>query len=398
MSNTQGVEGKRFTCSLPTKVMFGAEVVKSVGEEVSGLGRHAMVVAAAETMKKIGALQQVVESLERSGVAVTVFDDVQSDPTVEAIDHAARICAAQGCDVVVGLGGGSAVDFAKGVAVGASHPGSVLDYIGRPGYVPKPVTAQVLPIVAIPTTAGTGAEVTGVAVITVPRANEKHGIISPRIFPRIAIVDPTLMLSVPPRITAATGFDVIGHAVEAFVSKFTSPFSDLAALEALRLVGLSLRTAVQSPENLAARANMAWAATLGGVAIANAGMTVAHGIAQALGGRFHVPHGEAVASCLPETLETILEVCEERLARIADVMGFSRPEMGISERAQACIAGLKALREDVGLDIRLREFDISVGDVSQLVEDVFQTQQWSLEHHPSALDREDVCRILTVRL
>jgi len=381
---------KRFACALPTRILFGTGVIDSAGEEVSALGQHAMIVAAAESMRRIGALQQLIDSLGGLGVRVTVYEEVQSDPTVDDIDRVAARCKESGCDVVIGLGGGSSVDFAKGVAVGSTHPGSVVDYMGRAGFTPKPLTDSVLPVVAVPTTAGTGAEVTAVAVITIPETHEKHGIISPRVFPRCAIIDPSLMLSLPPRLTAGTGFDVIGHALEAFVSKFTTRFGDMVALESLRLAGKALPRAVENPDDVQARSDMAWAAMLGGAAIANAGMTVAHGIGQALGGRFHVPHGEAVAFCLPETMETVSEARRERLARAANAMGFSRPSMSEPERVRACIDGLKAVRRRIGLEIPLRELGIGPPDVVDLVNDVFETQRWSLEHHPAALEKQDV--------
>jgi len=387
-----------FVCSMPTKVVFGVDKIDSVGDETKQLGSHALVVAAAKTMEKIGALARAKDSLEKAGLAVTVFQEVESDPTVAAIDKVAEVCRRKGCSVVVGLGGGSAIDFAKGVAVGAAHRGSVLDYMTRVGYPPQPITGKTLPIVAIPTTAGTGAEVTAVAVITIPATHEKHGIINPLVMPKVAIVDPGLMLSLPPRLTAGTGFDVFGHAFEAFVSRFTTPFADAVALEALRLVGAYLVPAVREQRSVIARENMAWAATLGGVAIANAGMTVAHGIAQALGGRFHIAHGEAVAFCMPEVMEQMAAGRPDRFARVAQVMGMPTQGMTEQECAQACVAGIGRLRQDVGLDIRYREFGISTDDIDQLVEDVFNTQHWSIEHHPCELTHSDVKRILESRL
>jgi alcohol dehydrogenase class IV len=235
-------------------------------------------------------------------------------------------------------------------------------------------------------------------VISIPETYEKHGIITPRVFPKVAVIDPRLMVSLPARPTAGTGFDAIGHALEAYVSKFTTPMADLFALEALRIAAIALPQVVDAPTDLDARGRMAWAATLGGAAIANAGMTVTHGIAQALGGRFHVPHGEAVALCLPETLETLLAVRASRLARVAEVMGFATGRKSESELAEACIQGLKTLRRVVHLEIPLGTLGVSAGDVDQLVDDVFATQQWSLEHHPAKLERRDVRGILETLL
>jgi len=387
-----------FVCSMPTKVVFGFDKIDSIGDETKRLGSHALVVAAAKTMEKIGALARAKDSLERAGVTVTVFQEVESDPTVAAIDKVADMCRRESCNVVVGLGGGSAIDFAKGVAVGAAHRGSVLDYMTRVGYPPQLITEKTLPIVAVPTTAGTGAEVTAVAVITIPATHEKHGIINPLVMPKVAIVDPGLMLSLPPRLTAGTGFDVFGHAFEAFVSRFTTPFADAVALEALRLVGANLLLAVREQRSVTARENMAWAATLGGVAIANAGMTVAHGIAQALGGRFHIAHGEAVAFCMPEVMEQMAAARPDRFARVAQIMGMTTQGMTEQECAQTCVAGIRRLRKDVGLDIRYREFGINADDIDQLVEDVFNTQHWAIEHHPCELNHSDVKRILESRL
>jgi len=315
MAETGNSEIGRFTCSMPTRVIFGANTIDTIGEEAKTLGTHAMVVAAAESMEKIGALKRVTQSLESAGLKLCVCKDVQPDPTVESIDRVADRCSKEGCDLVIGLGGGSAIDFAKGVAVGATHTGSVLDYMHLVGRTSKPISDRVLPIIAVPTTAGTGAEVTAVAVMTIPVTNEKHGIIDRRVFPRVAIVDPTFTLSVPPRVTAGTGFDAL-------------------------------------------------------------------------------PHGESAAVCLPESMETMLEARADRFALVADAMGFSEPGMNVTERAQRCVAGVRQLRKAVGLEIPLREFGISSDDLDQVAQDVFETQQWSIEHHPCELSKDDVRGIL----
>jgi len=392
----QEKELRDFVFSMPTKVIFGMDKTDSVGKEASQLGRHALLLAAAETMEKIGALKRVRESLADSGVKVTTFDDVQANPTVAAIDKAADLCRRERCDLVVGLGGGSAIDFAKGVAVMATHEGFVWDYVGRVDHEPKPITAETLPIIAIPTTSGTGAEVTSVAVITNPDTHEKSAIAGSCIIPKVAVVDPSLTLSLPPRLTASTGFDAFAHALEAYVSRFTTPVSDLVALEAIRLVAANLTLAVNQKNNIAARKGMAWAATLGGIAISNAGMTVVHGIAQALGGHFNIGHGETVAFCLPEVMERTWEVKVDRFARVSEAMGTSVRGMSTEESAKACVEGIKGLRKEVGLDSGLKEFGVSPTAIDQLVTDVFGYLKWSVDGHPKELNPEDVKAILQV--
>jgi len=390
-----------FVCSMPTRVIFGMGKTDSVGEEAKILGSHALLVAAADSMEKIGALGTVRESLARSGVKISIFQDVQPNPTVGSIDEVAGYCRGERCDFVVGLGGGSSIDFAKGVAIAATHSGSVWDYVGRRDYEPKPVTDKALPIVAISTTAGTGSEVTQVAVITNPDTKQKPGILSPYIFPKVAVVDPGLTLSLPPRLTASTGFDAFSHALEAFVSKFTTPFADMLALEALRLVANNLPLAVNETNNKEARERMAWAATLGGLAIGHAGMTVVHGIVQALGGRFDMGHGDAVALCLPEVMERPWEARVDRFARVAEVMGISDQTMSARESAEACIKGIKELRKAVGLDIRLAHLGIhpSPADIEELVsEHVFGYLSWAVDCHPRELSSDDVKEMIQVCL
>ena len=206
-----------FTVQWPGKIVFGAGQVNTLGAEARELGRHVFLATTPE-LSALGFADRVQRLLESEGLAVTRFEDVQPDPTCVAVDGAAELARSAGCDLVLGLGGGSAIDFAKGVAVAATHPGPIWGYVTYTGADAKPVTAATLPVTAIPTTAGTGSEVTQGIVLENPEHHMKAALLSPYVYPRLAIVDPELSYTMPLGVTAMTGFDALTHGIEAYLN------------------------------------------------------------------------------------------------------------------------------------------------------------------------------------
>lgn len=298
------------------RILFGAGRVGEVGALARPFGARAMVVASPSCTRS-GLTARVRSALTEAGVASELFDRVIPNPTTEIVAAAAAIARRQRSDCVIGLGGGSSMDTAKGVAVAATHDGGIWDYaIGR-----KPIRAATLPVVVIPTTSGSGSQTTCFAVITNPATQQKPGMGSPYILPKAAIVDPELMRSMSPELTAVTGFDVFSHAVEAYTSKAANPLADLFAERALELLGRHLPAAVRNGQDLAARAGMALADTCAGVAICHAVVSLGHVIAHVIGGHYpDIAHGDALATIYRGILRLNAPALPEKHRRIAQLL------------------------------------------------------------------------------
>jgi len=307
---------REFEFIMPAKIVFGADKFKDVGSLVLGFGRKGLIVCESWCIGN-GKLAKLVENLNAAGVENVIYDGVIPNPTVDVVDAGAELAVETGCDFVIGLGGGSSMDTAKGIAVAATHEGSIWSYtIGE-----KSITSNALPVVAITTTSGTGSQCTCFAVITNPETNQKPGMGSPHILPALALVDPELMLSAPPQLTANTGFDVFTHAVEAYTSKVSSEFSDIYAEKALKLTGKYLKRCYKDGLDMEAREGMALADTCAGIAICNAVVTLPHVIAHVISGHFEeIPHGDALFSIYRESLKLNSQVLPEKHQFIANAI------------------------------------------------------------------------------
>ena len=343
------MEPMAFTVQWPGKLIFGPGRLAALGDEAKSLGRRAFV-ATTRDLSALGLIDRVRELLETAGLAVTLYEDVQPDPTSVAVDDAAAIARETGCDLVIGLGGGSAIDLAKGVAVAATHPSPIWDYVTFTGANAKPVTGAVLPVIAVPTTAGTGSEVTLGTVLDNPDRAMKAALLSPYVYPRLALVDPELTYTMPAKVTAITGFDALTHGMEAYLNAVRcNPASDLFALETVRLVVRYLPRVVADGTDREARERMAWAATLGGLSIALSNTTVAHAMGLPMGARLGTPHGLALSRLLPVVLAHSWPAQPARFAALAEAIGIARPKLGEAEKARALAPWLKRFIEEIRL-------------------------------------------------
>jgi alcohol dehydrogenase class IV len=305
----------------------------------------------------------VQTSLEGAGVAVARFDGVIPNPTTDTITAGAEAAKAHRADVVLGLGGGSSMDSAKAIAVEATHEGTSWDYL----FYKEAPTEKTLPVIAVSTTSGTGSQVTQVAVVTHTQTRDKSAIYHPIVYPRVAIVDPDLMVTVPAHIAAATGFDVFCHSFESAVSVNTTPYAQLLAWEAIRRVLADLPLVLEDGSNIDARSSLAWADTLAGLCIANAGVTLPHGIGMAIGGMYpHVAHGEALAINYPAFMRFTWEAAVPQFATlgrllIADADGAPDPEVA----RQAC-EGLDGFLRKIGLWIGLEDKGVPAEELPAL--------------------------------
>ena len=341
---------QQFTVQWPGTVVFGAGQIQRLGDEARRLGTHAFLATTRE-LSDLGLAEQAQELLRAAGMAVTLYQDVQPDPSCFSVDAAGKHARSIDCNLVVGLGGGSAIDFAKGVAVAASHAGQVWDYVTYTGANARPVTPAVLPVIAVPTTAGTGSEVTKGIVLENPDKAMKAALLSEHVYPRVALIDPELTYTMPVSVTAMTGFDALSHGIEAYLNATVcNPVSDLIALDAIQRVAGNLPLVLADGDDKDARTEMAWAATLGGMAIALSNTTVAHAMGLPLGARLSVPHGLGLSRLLPVVLEYSWRAQPERCSALADTVGAAQQAMRVEGKAQAFVTWLRQFVQEIGLD------------------------------------------------
>ena len=383
-----------FLVNWPGRIIFGPGKLDALGEEAKALGgRHALVVTT-QDLVNLGLADRAQRILRDAGLTVTRFDDVQPDPTCEAVDRAAAGVRAAGADSIVALGGGSAMDFAKALSAAATHDGPIWDYVTYTGANAKPLGTSLLPLIAIPTTAGTGSEVSQGSVLDNPVLEMKAALLSPRMYPRVALVDPELTYTMPPRATAMTGFDALTHGIESFLNvQRSTPASEMFALEAVRRAAAHLPAAVHDGGNRAARAEMAWAATCGGLAIGLSNAAVAHAMALPLGARLGTPHGLALALLQPVVLAHTWEAQPERCATLAEVVGAARPGMSVMDKAQALVAWLDGFVEQIGLKGLWSGKGVDPAMPARLAKDVFAYMGRPVSQYRPVFDEAQVRRM-----
>ena len=334
--------------------------------------------------------RDVKRSLKESGISVAHFDGVIPNPTTELVSAGALVAEKHRADVVLGLGGGSSMDTAKAIAVEATHQGTCWDYLffrdGQP-------TEQTLPVVAVSTTSGTGSQVTQVAVVTNPEEKTKSALYHPRLFPKIALVDPELMLSVPEHVTASTGFDVFAHAFESFITPNGSAYTDLISLEAIRLAADNLPRAVEDGSDLEARTRMAWADTLAGLSIANAGVTLPHGIGMAIGGSYpHVMHGEALAVVYPAILRYTYETVPDKFAQVGMLFDPALDDLPVEEAAAKSATLIENFIRRIGMSLCFADLNVPEEELRDLAEASLVLPDY--KNHPRVVDLEGVFELL----
>jgi alcohol dehydrogenase class IV len=362
-----------FVC--PPRIITGDGCAASLGAEAAALGASRVVIVTDKVVhQQTDSITNALASLSAAGIQAPVFDDVEPDPLITTVRRCAEFVRSAGADVLVGIGGGSSMDTAKGAATVLSNE-APLDVMWGRGNVPKPA----LPMILLPTTGGTGSEVSTSCVLTDidPGTGEhvKKSIVSAMVLPRTAMIDPLLTMSAPPRLTAATGMDALTHAIESYVSKGAMPLTDTLALEATALIGRYLRRAVGNGSDLEARRNMANAAMMAGLAFSNAQLGIVHAFAMVMGSRFGVPHGVANALMLPYGMEFNEMAHTPRFAEIARALG--EPIQGLSEceAAHRAAVAVYRLNADVGMPLSLGDVNIPREAIPALAEATFANQR-----------------------
>ncbi len=385
---------KDFTYYVPVKLVFGEGKLVAAGEEVKAYGKKALIVTTGTFFKETGLVARLQGVLKKSGVDSVYFPDVSPNPLNSQIDKGAELGRKNGCDVVIGLGGGSAIDAAKGMAIVLGHNKPIWNFCIAPeGKTVDPITDKTYPIVAITTTSGTGSEGTQWSVITNPDTLEKPGIGCNYTFARVAIVDPELMATMPPKITASTGFDTLAHAIEAYTSTLATPITDMYCEQAIRLVGRYLRRAVKNGADREARNGMAFANTLAGFSIAVGIVTVCHGLAHSVGGVAGTTHGETLAAMTPWTMRFSMRANPDKFKKIGM---FLRDEHDLHGQnlLEDSVAEVEKLIRDIGLNVPLSRQGVKAGDIERIADGVVRYMGGSIEIDPARPTKKDLVEIL----
>jgi choline dehydrogenase len=352
---------------VPTRIVHGAGAIAREGELVAELGVTCPLLVTDQGVVAAGLADATLAHLKNA----VLFDEVRANPDIELVGRASAAYRESGCDGLVALGGGSSMDTAKSVGVEVVHGGSIVEY----EYGGTPITTRIPPLVAVPTTAGTGSEATLWAVITDPERKIKFNVGgTPLIGAHVALVDPELMLGHPPASTAATGMDALSHAIECYTCDYHQPFNDAVALLATELVARSLRVAYEDGGNLEARTDMAHAATLGGLAYGTESAGAAHAMSQSAGGVHECPHGALTARVLGPVCEYNAPADPERYARIAQGLGVDVHGLSPLEAALAGVEEVYRLTDDVGIP-SMAELGFSEEEIPMLARIAYEDPQ-----------------------
>lgn len=372
-----------------TKTIFGAGTLSEVSKEAARLGGRKVFIVTGSTAKKLGMLKRIEESLETEGIKVVgTLEDIPPNSDVEIVEKGYQSAKSSGTDLLLTIGGGSIIDTAKGMNILLTEGGNLLEDHQGTYLLRRPLK----PLIAIPTTAGSGSEATFATVIRDNQQKLKISFISPYIAPDVAILDPELTLSMPAKLTASTGMDALCHAIESIHSLQNEPVADGLALHAIRLISQNLKEATKNGKNLEARSNMLIASNMAGLAFSNALVGAVHAMAHACGGLCEVPHGIANAILLPYGMEYNLDYCPDRYALVAKAWGLETKGLSDKSAAKAVIEAIKSLTKELGLPQKLSEVGVKEEDIGKLAEDAIS--DGSIYNNPREATEEEIAEVL----
>lgn len=377
-----------FLFSIPTQVIFGCGRIEELSKKVRELGGSNVLIVTDKGIVNSGILDVIKDNLEKANITFTMFDEVEPNPLDSTIERGKDIVIKEGCDIVVGIGGGSSMDSAKAIAMRAKNQeGSLLDYVGIDKVKNPPI-----PIIAVPTTSGTASELTIFSVLTNSKDMTKISIGSELLTPRVAICDPLLTVSMPPSITATTGMDALTHAIESYVNTLATPVTKALALESIKIIAKDLRRAVSRGDDISARTNMLLASLMAGMSFRHTRLGIAHALAMPLGSwDIRLPHGLANALVLPYVMEFNLPGNLEGYKEIALAMGES-PGPTLRETAIKAVKAVKELIYDIGIPRGLKEVGVKREDFDRIAEEAMKSG--NLAVNPRFCRKEDLLRIL----
>ncbi len=376
-----------FTVTQPTRIQFGAGAIADLAKTVHDFNGSNVFLVVDPGLVQAGLIKSITAPLKKAKIPFTVYDKIDPEPGLKLADKGTRIARKAGCDCVVGVGGGSAMDVAKAVAILLTNGGKAVDYLGL-GLIKK----AGVPKIMVPTSSGTGAEVTFTAVFINEKTGSKGGMNGDPLYPDAAILDPELTLSLPPHVTAFTGIDALTHALEAYTSTQAHVLSEMYSLEAIALIAENLPAAYANGDNLDARSAMLMGSLLGGKALATAGVGLVHAMAYPMGGMFGIPHGLANAVLLPYVIDFNLIGDMEKFAVLAEVLGQNTDDLTLRESASLCVEALFNLNDDVGIPTTLKDLDIPFESIPEMAE-IALTVTRPVENNPRKPSLEDVIAI-----
>lgn len=378
---------KDFIFQMPRKIEIGFSKSRDLSKIIKEIKLNKVLIVVDYNLEKMGIVDYIFSNLKKANISFTVFNNIKNEPTIAEIDQAINdLNVVSNFDGVVGIGGGSTIDVAKLLAVSGSIKGSIKDYLGTNLFNESGV-----PTIMVPTTSGTGAEVTPNAIVKDPAEGWKKGVVSSFLIPDRVILDPELTFSVPPKITAETGIDAFTHAIECFICKKSNPMSDLFALDSMRLINKYLRRAVKNGGDKEARYYMALGSLYGGIAITNSGTGGVHALAYPLGGKYNISHGLSNSILLAEVMEFNAKAVPEKFIKVADIMEIKTTNFPKEKVVKSVVDEIRKLVNDVGITIE--GFKVSEELLDNLATMAISEQQRLLKNNPRPISYEDARQI-----
>jgi alcohol dehydrogenase len=370
------------------RIVFGVGALQGIGEEIKRQQGSRVLVVTDPGIKAAGLVDKMVAVLKKAELAYNVFSEVEPDPRVEVVAESVAAAKAFNPDIVVGFGGGSALDISKVTSIMLTNSGVVEDYFGM-----EQVPAPGLPLVLVPTTAGTGSEMTSICVLSDTKNDVKKGIVSEHMFARVALLDPELTLGLPQHVTAMTGMDAFVHAMESYTGRRASFLTDTLNLQAIRMIAGNLRRAYANGNDIEARKQMLQASCVAGMAFSNTQNGLDHAIALAIGGRFHLPHGLLTAFICPWVMQFNLMACPEKFINIAKAFDENTDGLNKMEAAGLAVKAVKGLLDDFGISYRLSSYDIPRETIPDLAKATISAARL-ISNNPRSVSEKDVIAIL----
>ena len=381
------IQTQSFTVTQPTRIQFGVGSINNLAKTIQEFNGSKVFLVIDPALNKTGITSQITAPLDNAGLPYVIYDTIDPEPGLKLADKGYKLAKSSGCDCVIGAGGGSAMDVAKAVAILLTNGGKAADYLGL-DKIAKPGVPKIM----VPTSAGTGAEVTFTAVFINEKTGSKGGMNGTPLYPEAAILDPMLTLSLPPKVTASTGIDALTHALEAYTSTQAHTISEMYSLEAIKLISQNLPKAYANGSNLEARSALLMGSLLGGKALATAGVGLVHAMAYPMGGMFGIAHGLANAILLPYVIEYNLIGNMEKYATLAAILGKKTTDMTTREAAERCVEALFELNADVGIPGTLQDIDIPVEQLPEMAR-IALTVTRPVENNPRQPTLDDVIHI-----
>lgn len=380
---------KQFEFKMPTKVQYGAGITTNLGKIIKGMGYNRIFIVTGSTISKSDIMTKAKAGLEIEGLEYIIYDQLNAEPSVKQVDEASKALKTSKAEAVVAIGGGSRIDAAKAICVLQTHEGSIADYLFGGT---KTVTKTIMPLICMPTTAGSGSETTGVSVINDEQRGVKVSITHEYLFPKLAMIDPELHVNMSKFVTGTTGMDALTHAIESYVSLNSEPISDAMGIRAIKMIGENLSKVIQNGGDVEARGNMAIASTIAGAAFVNGGLGVVHGIAQSMGAITDISHGAANALILPYAMKKNIIGNLKKFKDIAIALGEEVSGLSDEEAAHKSVKAVFKLAEDAEIPMKLAEVGITREMFPEIIRGTMGYRLLAI--NPRKLNEEDVEEIL----